>query len=89
MTSAGALKAREALSLTQREMGLLLGVDSVTVSRWERSVLKVPRHQAALMHAMLEAARLVPERVSGVRGLLLGVGMPTALVVALGGKFDQ
>ena len=35
---------REALGLTQRELGERLGVDKLTVSRWERGTLRPGAH---------------------------------------------
>lgn len=53
---------REALGLSQTELAALLGVHPMTVSRWERGVLKPTPYQRALLEAFYRACW-----VSGVR----------------------
>ncbi len=49
---------REALGLTQEEFGARLGVDKMTVSRWERGTVRPGRPSlAALERVRCEAAR--------------------------------
>ena len=44
-------KIRKLLNLSQAELGLLLGVHSMTVSKWERGILKPRPIQAACLDA--------------------------------------
>lgn len=53
---------RCALEATQVELGALLGVHWVTVSRWERGELDPTPFQAALLEAFGAAARRCPRR---------------------------
>ena len=42
-------EARNSLSLTQKELGARIGVDAMTVSRWERGIVAPrPKHLRAL-----------------------------------------
>jgi molybdopterin-binding protein len=54
MRSTKALRAR--LNLSQRELGDLLGVHVMTVSKWERGVLAPGAHQQQVLGALAEAA---------------------------------
>jgi len=44
-------KIRKLLNLSQAELGLLMGVHSMTVSKWERGILKPRPIQAACLDA--------------------------------------
>jgi transcriptional regulator with XRE-family HTH domain len=48
--------ARESKDLTQKELGLLIGVDALAVSRWERGVgtPNGPNLQAVAQHLQVE-----------------------------------
>lgn len=49
---------REALGMTQAEMGKALGVDKITISRWERGAVRPgPKSVAALEKLRNQAAR--------------------------------
>jgi transcriptional regulator with XRE-family HTH domain len=51
-------RLREGLGLTQKELGLRIGVDKMTVSRWERGTLRPSGESlAALEKARREAVR--------------------------------
>ena len=43
---------RDALGMTQRELGEVLGVDKLTVSRWERGELKPANRSVALIQKL-------------------------------------
>lgn len=47
---------REAMSLTQKELGAAIGVDKLTVSRWERGEIR-PRLSAVKAMRKLRAKR--------------------------------
>jgi molybdopterin-binding protein len=49
------LRAR--LNLSQKELGELLGVHVMTVSKWERGVLEPNEHQRRILRAFSEAAQ--------------------------------
>jgi putative transcriptional regulator len=80
---------RQMLGLSQPELGQLLGAHGMTVSRWERGLRAPGPWELAMLRAMRSTAVRFPERARAVRGLLHSCGATTALVVALGGQFDQ
>lgn len=43
---------RHALQLSQAKLARLLGVDSMTVSRWERSINVIPQYIALALEAI-------------------------------------
>jgi len=47
---------RQRLNLSQRELGEILGVHVMTVSRWERGVLDPSAHQKRILRALADAA---------------------------------
>jgi molybdopterin-binding protein len=47
---------RERLNLSQKDLGELLGVHVMTVSKWERGVLEPSEHQKRILRALAEAA---------------------------------
>lgn len=57
---------RTKLGLTQRTFGFAVGVDQVTVSRWERGITKVSTAYAALINQTVEQLReeMKPRRVA-------------------------
>ena len=72
MSDARAVRRR--LGLTQGELAALVGAHPMTVSKWERGVLRPPRHQARLLRALSRAAPAGPAARDPVRRLaeLLG-----------------
>jgi molybdopterin-binding protein len=57
---------RTRLGLSQSELGRILGAHAMTVSKWERGVLKPSEHQARLLRAFRGAIeRGVPVRERG------------------------
>ena len=59
MGSHKALETRRALGLSQAEFASLLGVHSMTVSKWERGEAVPSAHQVALIRHHERKARLV------------------------------
>jgi len=78
---------RRSLGLSQVEFGQLFGAHSMTVSKWERAVLKPTAYQIALMRQFqmtVDAQKdLAHEQV---KNLLVGAGVVAALVWLLGAK---
>jgi transcriptional regulator with XRE-family HTH domain len=72
-------KLREDLNLSQTEFGNLLGVHAMTVSKWERGVLKPNSYQMALMQQFRATADA--QKVDDtVKNLLIGAGIVAALI---------
>jgi len=71
--------ARDRLNLTQAELGSLLGVTSVTVSRWENGRASPSEYQAGLIGAMLVARRRDPAAVDQAKALMVTAGVIAAL----------
>ena len=59
---------RTRLNLSQKVLGELLGVHVMTVSKWERGVLRPNEHQRRMLHALADAAE------SGLRASPAGRG---------------
>src|SRR5262245_10263523 len=57
---------RDAHELTQARLARLVGAHPMTVSRWERGVLKPNAHQRAILRALEVAARRRPEGARAV-----------------------
>lgn len=71
-------KLREDLNLSQAEFGNLLGVHAMTVSKWERDILKPNSYQMALMQQFRATAD--SKKVDDtVKNLLIGAGIVAAL----------
>lgn len=78
---------RHSLGLSQVEFGQLFGAHSMTVSKWERGVLKPTAYQVALMQQFHATANARKEQAQEqVKNLLVGAGVVAALVWLLGGK---
>jgi transcriptional regulator with XRE-family HTH domain len=52
MTPEEMKRRREALGLTQAELARELGLDSITVSRYERGVNPIPKHIGLAVEAL-------------------------------------
>lgn len=72
---------RVSLGLTQGLFGSLLGVQNVTVCRWERGSLNPTSYQTALIRAFGRAARSHKQGKADLGALILDIG-----VVAVIGK---
>jgi molybdopterin-binding protein len=58
-------RLRQRLGLSQSAFAQLLGVHAMTVSKWERGVLKPSAHQQRVLKALARA----PEREKGAKGV--------------------
>lgn len=65
-------RIREALGLSQAEIGRVLGVHAVTVSRWETGAAAVPGFQAGLLRRFKKAVGMRPQVREAVREALKG-----------------
>jgi DNA-binding transcriptional regulator YiaG len=78
---------RRSLGLSQVEFGQLFGAHSMTVSKWERGVLKPTGYQVALMHQFQATADARKDQAQEqVKNILIGAGVVAALVWLLSGK---
>jgi len=78
---------RRALGLSQVEFGQLFDAHSMTVSKWERGVLRPSAYQIALMRQFQATAEAKQEQArEQVKNLLVGAGVVAALVWLLSGK---
>lgn len=48
----------DSYEIQQKELALLLGVSTVTVSRWVNGVGEIPRHEAETIELKLQAAEI-------------------------------
>jgi DNA-binding XRE family transcriptional regulator len=79
MTSDAIAKVREELGLTQAELAQLVGVHTLTISKWEREVLSPTSHQIALLDAFSRAAKKDPHAGPTAVQLLKMKGVAAAL----------
>ncbi|MBN8765285.1 MAG: hypothetical protein J0I76_03035 [Thiobacillus sp.] len=69
------------------EFGQLFDAHSMTVSKWERGVLRPSAYQIALMRQFQATAEAKQEQArEQVKNLLVGAGVVAALVWLLSGK---
>lgn len=81
---------RGKLRLTQEQFAQLLGVHTLTVSKWERGILVPTPYQTALMHSFASATHKQPT-IGGpaLAGIMLGAGVAAALLVLLKAALDD
>ena len=79
---------RNALGLTQAQFASLLGVHSLTVSKWERGLLAPSPYQLALMQSFDRSQKQSPGVGELVAGVLLGAGVGAALYLLLKPAFE-
>lgn len=78
---------RRSLGLSQVEFGQLFDAHSMTVSKWERGVLRPTAYQIALMRQFQTTANAKQDQArEQVKNLLVGAGVVAALVWLLSGK---
>lgn len=76
------LRVRRLLGLSQRELGRLLGVHEMTVSRWELGRLKPSAWQTAMLEHFADAGVADPDCAWIVRAYL-GKNDPVCALAAL------
>ena len=74
---------RKDLGLTQAQLGQLLGVHSLTVSKWERGLLTPTPYYFAMLDSFKTARKRKPEIGNTVATLLVGAGIAAALYFLL------
>jgi putative transcriptional regulator len=78
---------RRLLGLSQVEFGQLFDAHSMTVSKWERGVLRPTAYQIALMRQFQITADVKKDQArEQVKNLLVGAGVVAALVWLLNSK---
>lgn len=73
---------RNRLGLSQAQFGNLFGVHPMTVSKWERELLKPTPYQIALMIEFEKSARSKEVRDT-IASVLIGAGIAAALFLLL------
>jgi len=89
VTAAEVSALRTALRLTQGQFATLLGVHSLTVSKWERGVLAPSPYQDALMQSFARSQARAPDVGTLAAGVLVGAGVGAALYLLLGPGLDD
>ena len=80
---------RKSLRLTQEQFAQLLGVHSLTISKWERGVLHPTPYQTALMHSFGKASQRKPELGEQIATALVVAGVGVALFYLLRAAFEE
>jgi len=89
MTAAQVQAIRTSLGLSQVQLGQLLGVHPLTVSRWERGLLAPTPHQTALLDSFGKASSTETQIGDEVANLLLTAGVAVALYALLKAAFGE
>lgn len=89
MTGAEVKSIRESLRLNQAQFAQLLGVHSLTVSKWERDILSVQPHHNALIESFKRAKSATPGVGDEVAKLLVTAGVVVAIFVLLQAAFKE
>ena len=89
MTAKEIQSLRLSLQMTQDQFAQLMGVHSLTVSKWERAILQPTPYQAALMGSFAKARERKPEIGDFVKGLIVGAGIGIALYHLLDAAFGE
>ena len=83
MTAQQIAELRQRLGLSQVQLAQLLGVHSLTVSKWERGLLAPTEHQTTLLASFGKAGKANKAIGEEVASLLVAVGVVAALFVLL------
>ncbi len=75
-------KLRSKLGLSQAQFGNLFGVHPMTVSKWERGILRPTDYQSALMQEFEKASKEKEVRDT-IGSVLIGAGIAAALLLLL------
>ena len=73
---------RKSLGLSQAQFGNLFGIHPMTVSKWERGILRPTNYQLALMNDFAKAAKK-KEVTDTIGAVLIGAGVVAALYLLL------
>jgi transcriptional regulator with XRE-family HTH domain len=82
-------RVRKALGLSQANFANLLGIQPVTVSKWERGVTSPTLYQAELIKSFGKAVERKPSVSEMVAGLLVAGGIIVALSALLNAAFGD
>jgi transcriptional regulator with XRE-family HTH domain len=74
--------------MTQGQLAQLLGVHSLTISKWERGLLRPTPHQEALLRAAGGAVQRAPDVGAAIVAALVGAGVGVALFQLLRAAFE-
>ena len=78
---------RRSLGLSQVEFGQLFGTHAMTVSKWERGVLRPTTYQVVLMQQFKATADAkAAKEKEELKNLLVGAGVVAALLWLLSGR---
>lgn len=89
MTKEELRQVREGLGLTQEQFAQLLGVHTLTVSKWERGVLTPSPYQETLIQSFAKARQQAAAAGNAsVAKVLLGAGVAAALFFLLKAAFE-
>jgi len=89
MTGKQVSELRQKLGLSQAQLAQLLGVHSLTVSKWERNILVPTPHQEELLSSFAKARRAQKTIGEEVAELLLTAGVVVALYTLLEAAFGD
>ncbi|MDY7232834.1 helix-turn-helix domain-containing protein [Hyalangium rubrum] len=90
MTKEEIKKVRDGLGLTQEQFAQLLGVHTLTVSKWERGLLSPSPYQGSLISSFAKAReRSASTGGATVAKVLMGAGVAAALFFLLKHAFDE
>lgn len=82
-------RIRRSLLLTQSQFADLLGVHAMTVSKWERGVIRPMPYQRLLLVALQRAVRRRSDVGEQIREALDNIGPIYALSRALAASFES
>ena len=83
MTSTEVTSVRERLGMTQSQLAELLGVHTLTVSKWERGLLRPSGHQEALLESFAKARKANKTVGEDAKEALIAAGVIVALAILL------
>lgn len=88
MTPKEVLDIRTRLSLSQGQLADLLGVHPLTVSKWERGLLRPTAHQETLLESFSKARKANKTVGEEAKDALVTAGVVVALVLLLSAAID-
>ena len=89
MNARSVRRIRDGIGLTQSQLGELLGVHPLTVSKWERGLLSPNKHQEQLLQSFRAAAHQDEGLGETIGQALVTVGVAAALFALLKAAFDE